>query len=131
METHLKVTGSLLLVLAALHAAFPAYFKWKEELRSLSLINRQMMYVHTAFIALALLLMGLICLTATGELVETELGRKVSLGLAVFWTARLVVQFAGYSAELWHGKRFETTVHIAFSVLWLYFSGTFWLVSLK
>ena len=79
-----------------------------------------MMYVHTLFIALLVLLTGLLCLGYTSDLVHTPLGRVVCLGLGIFWFVRLVVQFVGYSAELWRGKRFETAVHVAFSLFWLY-----------
>ncbi len=125
MEIHFNIAGILLVLLAALHAIFPKYFKWDAELLPLSLINRQMFYIHTFFIAFSLLLMGLLCITSAQELTTTPLGKKVSVGLAVFWIARLVIQFFGYSSELWKGKRFETVMHIAFSILWLYFCWVF------
>jgi hypothetical protein len=125
MELHLKVIGVLLIALALAHAGLPRYFAWKTDLRGLSLINRQMMYVHMFFIALTVFLMGVLCLTSAAEIVTTPLGRKVSLGLAVFWTIRLFVQFFGYSPELWRGKRFETAAHIIVSIFWLYLSVVF------
>jgi len=125
VETQLKFIGALLLLLALLHMGFPRYFNWAPELTPLSLINRQMVYVHTLFIAVVVLLMGILCLTCAPELVGTSLGRKVSLGLGIFWLLRLVVQFVGYSAELWRGKPFETTVHVCFSLLWTYLSVVF------
>ena len=125
MELHFKIIGYLLLVLATVHIIFPRYFNWTVELRSLSLVNRQMVYVHTFFIALVLLLMGLLCITSTKELISTSLGKKISFGLGIFWIARLFIQFFGYSCELWKGKKFETAVHIIFSLLWTYFSILF------
>jgi hypothetical protein len=125
MELHFKIIGILLISLALVHVIFPRYFNWAVELKSLSLINRQMMSVHTLFVALAVLLMGLLCLTSASELVTTNLGRKVSLGLGIFWLIRLFIQFFGYSPELWRGKRFETSVHILFSFLWSYLSFAF------
>jgi len=128
MDVHLKLVGITLIVLATLHAVFPRYFSWREELASLSLINRQVMYVHTFFIALILILMGLLCLSSSQELIETSLGNKIALGLLIFWFVRLVIQFFGYSSQLWKGKRFETVVHILFSLLWAYFSIVFFAV---
>jgi len=125
METHLKIIGILLIGLALSHAFFPRHFRWKEELVSLSLLTRQIMYVHTFFIALVVFLMGLLCVTSADQLTGTMLGKRVSLGMGVFWATRLLVQFFGYSSELWKGKRFETGVHIVFSVLWIYFSVVF------
>ncbi len=125
MEIHFKIIGVLLIALALVHIVFPKYFRWEKELKSLSLINRQMMIVHTFFIALTVFLMGLLCLTSSNELMGTNLGKKISLGLGVFWTIRLFIQFFGYSADLWKGKKFETYMHILFSILWTYFSVIF------
>jgi hypothetical protein len=71
--------------LSLVHLIFPKYFNWKEELKSLSLINKQMMTIHTFFIALVVFLMGLLCLTSATELIETRLGKTISLGLGIFW----------------------------------------------
>lgn len=129
MVTQLKVIGFFLMLLALLHAGFARYFGWRQEFAPVSLINRQMMYVHTFFVAFTVLLMGLLCLTSAPELVGTPLGRKVALGCGIFWLARLLVQFFGYSPQLWRGKRFETIVHVVFSAGWAYLSAVFLLVA--
>ena len=131
MELHLKIIGILLIALSLAHVGLPRYFRWKTDLLGLSLFNRQVMYVHTFFIALAVLLMGVLCLTSAAEITGTQLGRKVSLGLAIFWAARLIVQFFGYSPKLWRGKVFETAVHVMFAVLWIYLTAVFVAVSRK
>lgn len=130
METHLHIIGALLILLALLHVVFPSYFEWKKELQILSTINKEMMVVHTFFIALVVLLMGLLCLTSAQELAYTVLGQRIAIGLAIFWISRFLIQLFGYSSVLWRGKRFETLVHILFSVLWLYMSIVFVLVAL-
>ena len=125
MELHLKIIGVLLIGLAVMHIPFPRRFEWKKELTSLSLLNREMMYVHTLFVALTILLIGILCLTSATDLVNSPLGKRTCLGLAIFWGTRLFVQFFGYSSELWRGKTFETIVHILFSVLWTYITAVF------
>ncbi len=125
MELHFKIIGVLLIALSLIHIVFPKYFNWDKELKSLSLINRQMLTVHTFFIALTVFLMGLLCLTSSTEIIETNLGKKLSLGLGIFWTVRLVIQFFVYSTDLWKGKKFETFMHIVFSLLWTYLSVIF------
>ena len=127
MELHLKIIGSFLIVLSLLHFSFPKYFNWKQELDSLSIINRQMMYVHSYFIAFVVFLMGLLCLTSPAELLTTSLGKRISFGLGIFWLVRLFVQIFGYSSKTWKGKSFETTVHILFSIFWFYLSTVFFL----
>jgi hypothetical protein len=129
MNLHLKIIGMLLVALASLHIVFPKYFNWDKELKSLSLINQQMMTVHTFFVAFTVFLMGLLCLTCSNELIETSLGKKVSLGFGVFWMVRLLIQFVGYSSELWKGKTFETAMHIIFSLFWTYLSVVFFTTS--
>lgn len=128
MELHLKVIGFLLIGLAIVHIIFPKYFNWEKELRSLSLINRQMMYAHTFFIALVVFLMGVLCLVSAREIIETELGKTLALGLGIFWFMRLLFQFFGYSSTLWKGKKFETMVHVLFSLLWTYLTFIFFSV---
>src|SRR5262245_20445968 len=126
MELQIKIIGFILIVLAAIHSLFPRYLNWGKELRALSLINRQIMGVHTFFIGLVVFLIGVLCLSSADELVGTAFGKRVSLGLGVFWLLRLLAQFFGYSPAVWRGKPFETAVHVVFSILWIYLSSVFW-----
>ena len=128
MEIHLKLIGILLGILSLIHIVFPRYFNWKEELDRISLINRQMMKVHTFFISLMVLFMGLLCFFEAGALIHTDLGNKLCIGMAVFWTIRFAFQFFGYSAATWKGKRLETTVHVVFTLFWTYLCIVFWAV---
>lgn len=130
MHLHLKIIGILLIALGLLHVVFPRYFRWKTTTTTLEQVTREILYVHTFFIAFTVLLMGLLCLSSAELLLSTTLGKRICGGLAVFWTARLLFQFFGYSAELWKGKCFETAIHILFSCLWLYLSAVFWLAFL-
>jgi hypothetical protein len=125
MKLWLEINGALLIALALLHAVFPRRFRWSEELRAVSLLTRQILHVHTFFIALTVGLMGLLCVVSADALLATPLGGKICAGLFVFWLCRLLVQFFGYSPELWRGKTFETAVHIVFSLLWLNLTACF------
>jgi len=128
MYFHLKIIGVLLILLAFIHVFFPKYFNWKKDLKPLTLINRQMMTTHTFFIALTVFLIGVLCLTAATDLIETNLGKKISLGIGAFWTIRLFFQLFIYSKQLWKGKKMETTIHILFTILWTYFSCIFFII---
>jgi hypothetical protein len=128
MEWHLKIIGSCLILLGLVHVIFPRQFNWKQELSSLSIVNKEMMYIHTFFIAFTLVLVGLLCLTSTTDLFSTNLGKRVSLGLGIFFSLRLLVQFFGYSSKTWKGKKFETTVHVLFSLFWTYITAIFLLI---
>lgn len=125
MEYLLKFSGGILVGLALLHAGFPRYFRWREELRSITLLTRQIHYIHTFFIALTILLIGLLCLCNAAELLHTPLGHTVSLGLFFFWGCRLALQFFGYSSSIWKGKPFETVIHFMASILWGFLTTVF------
>ena len=125
MLLHLTIIGWLLITLAAVHVIFPRYFNWKDDLAPLSLINRQMMQSHTFFIALMVFAIGLLCVTSATELIGTPLGKKLCLGLMIFWGLRLFFQLFIYSSQLWRGKAFETAMHIAFTGFWLYMTFIF------
>ncbi len=131
MEFQINIIGYLLILLALIHVIFPKYFNWKEELNQLSLINKQVMQVHTFFIALTVLLMGVLCVTSATEITTTSFGKKISFGFGLFWLCRLLIQFFGYSSKLWKGKKFETIVHIVFSILWSFLSYTFLKITLN
>ena len=128
MELHLRIVGGILILLAFIHVVFPGRFDWKSELSSLSLLNRQIMYVHTFFIALMVLLMGVFCIVSSADIINTRLGHQIALGLFLFWAIRLLFQFFVYSPDLWRGKSFETTIHVIFSFLWTYFSVVFFMI---
>ncbi len=86
------------------------------------------MYVHTFFIGLIILLMGLLCLTSPKEIMDTTLGNKIALGLSIFWGSRLITQFFWYSSKLWKGDKLRTLIHIIFSLFWAYLSTVFFIV---
>jgi hypothetical protein len=125
MQIQLKFIGLLLMLLAFIHVFFPKYFNWKKELENLSLINKQMMQVHTFFLALTVFLMGYLCLTEAYQLIATQFGRKICLGFGFFWAIRLFFQFFVYSPKLWKGKTFETIMHVIFSLFWFYLTCFF------
>jgi hypothetical protein len=128
MEFLLKTAGLLLIALSLLHLSFPKRFNWKKEFAGVSVINREMMYIHAFFVGLMLLLIGILCATSSAELLTTPIGHRIALGFAIFFTIRLLLQFFGYSSVLWKGKRFETTAHVLISILWVYLSGVYWMI---
>jgi uncharacterized membrane protein len=128
MELHLKIIGLCLIMLGLVHAIFPQKFNWKQELSLLSIVNKEMMYVHTFFIAFTLFLIGFLCLTSATDLIGTAFGKRVSLGLGIFFFLRLLIQFFGYSSKTWKGKTLETTIHILFSLFWTYITAIFFFI---
>lgn len=131
MEIHLKIIGVLLIVLSLVHAGFPKYFNWKTEFQNVSLVNTQMMYVHTFFVAFMVFLMGVFSFFYANEIISTKLGKIISLGFFIFWFTRLLFQFFVYSPKLWKRKTLETMMHIIFSVFWIYLTTIYLIIFWK
>ncbi len=118
---HLKIIGIALMLLALVHLVLPKWCDWAVELAQLSLLNRQLMQVHTFFIALVVLMFGVLTFFCTDELLsKSRLAQAILAGFTVFWAIRLYFQFFVYAAELWRSKRFETIVHLLFVCFWTY-----------
>lgn len=121
---HVQAAGICLLLLAGLNLFLPRHFGWNDELQRVSLLTRQVFHVHCRFIILTLVLMGLFDLLLADELLKpSPLAAAFLGGLGVFWGLRLVTQWFVYDRRLWVGKRFETAMHLLFSLLWLFLSG--------
>ena len=133
LELHLRIAGALLLLLSVIHLPMPRELGWKEDLAKLTLVNRQVFLVHTAFIVLTLVLMGTLALVYAEELAAPgRLARGVLGGLAIFWGLRLFTQQFVYDRSLWRGNARYTAIHIVFTLLWLYLTAVFgwgWWVS--
>ena len=126
LRLHLQIVGSSLLLLSIMHVVIAKRLNWKQDLSSLTPINRQIFYVHAFFICLVLSLIGALCLLEPSSLLSrTPLARLVLIGLVIFWGTRLVFQWFVYDAAHWRGNRTNTAVHLLFTLLWSYYTLVF------
>ena len=123
---HLRLVGLLLTAVGLAHLALPRALGWGGEMRRLSLVNRQVAYVHAFFIGLACVQFGLLAWLGAGQLLAgSPLARGVLLAAAVFWGCRLGAQLVVFDPALWRGRRLTVLGHVAFVVLWAYVTGVF------
>jgi hypothetical protein len=123
---HLRIVGVLMASLVVVNLYVPWRFHWREEMARLSLLNRQVFQAHAVFLVLTLALFSALLLTSSDALLEpTPLSRAILIGLTIFWTLRLVMQWGFYSPEIWRGHRFNTAMHYLFSAIWVYVSTVF------
>ena len=123
---NLRVIGVLMAGLVVLNVFVPRRFRWREELARLSLVNRQIFEVHAIFLVLTLALFSALLLTSADALLEhTRLARAMLIGLTLFWSLRLAMQWFYYSPAIWRGHRFNTVMHYAFSAMWIYVTAVF------
>lgn len=115
----LRVAGAGLILLAVLHLPIGRHLRWREDAAQLTPINAAIFHVHTFFICLVLVLMGLPCLLdPTIFLEKSRAGAWMSWSYAAFWAIRLYFQWFVYRADLWRGKRMETAMHLWFTLIW-------------
>src|SRR5262245_12556439 len=123
---HLRIVGLVMAGLVVVNMFVPWRFRWRDEMAGLSVLNRQIFEAHAIFLVLTLALFSALLLTSSDALLEpTRLSRAILIGLTIFWTLRMVMQWAFYSPAIWRGHRFNTTMHCVFSIVWVYVTTVF------
>src|SRR5689334_11182811 len=89
----LLVAGILHFALLTASFSVPAVLHWREELRKVDPLTRQLFLVHGAFIVLTIIAFGAISVALPTALIAgTQLGLAVASFIGVFWLGRLFVQ---------------------------------------
>ena len=120
LQLNLACAGVLLLGLGAAHLALPAVLGWRRELAAVSVLNREVSYVHCFFIGLSCVLWGLLPLAAGARLLQPDpVTRLVLAGAVCFWASRLLIQIVLFNR---HAARSVAwlVLSTAGTVLWLY-----------
>ena len=132
MMVHLHLVGLVMAGLVVVNLVVPYWFRWREEMPQLSLINRQIVQAHTLFLVLLLGMFSILLLTCSDALLDhSRLSRTVLAGLTIFWALRMAMQWWFYSPAIWRGHRFHTAMHWVFSATWIYVTAVFGLALLQ
>jgi hypothetical protein len=100
LEPLILIGGLLHFGILVASALVPQVLDWKTSLSRLDPLLRQLIWVHGAFIVLVIVGFGILSLLYPAELAAgTPLGRAVCGFVAVFWAARLGVQFFVFDAR--------------------------------
>jgi hypothetical protein len=84
--------GHIVLSLASL--AIPKFLKWKEELAPLQKLLRQMFWTYAGYILVINFCFGLVSVFGAIELLNTSfLAKCVTFFIAIYWFARVLIQF--------------------------------------
>jgi len=100
MKTWLITGGILHFVILVASALTPRVLDWRANLASLHPFLRRLFWVYGSFIVLVIISFGTVTLVRVGELASSApLARSVCAMIAIFWLARLVVQFFVFDAR--------------------------------
>lgn len=107
-------------------ALVPQALDWKTSLARLDPLSRQIVWVHGGFIVLVIVGFGALSLLLAGELASgAPLARGVCGFIAVFWGARLAVQFLVFDARPHLSSAFLKCGYHALSVVFAYHAAVF------
>jgi hypothetical protein len=122
----LRLAGASLVLLAGLHIPIGRHLKWREDSTRLTPPNAAIFRVHSFFIGLVLVMMGLPCLIEPRVFLEpSHAGSWLAWSFAAFWAIRLYFQWFVFPADLRRGKRLETILHWWFTVYWTSLTALF------
>jgi len=106
METLIKAGGLYNIILIVFHLLFWRIFNWKDDLPSLSFLNRAIMPVLNLSLTFVFVIFAYISLVHSNELLSTSLGRSLLMLIAVFWFARAMMQVVYFKLQHWGSLAF-------------------------
>ena len=77
---------------AIFHLMFWRLFRWREDLASLTYINRSVMQILNLCVTFVFLVMAYVSFFHRPELVQTSLGKTILVAFSLFWFLRMVEQ---------------------------------------
>ncbi|MHB0956883.1 MAG: hypothetical protein ACYC6N_11900 [Pirellulaceae bacterium] len=131
LEWLIFVGGILHFGILLASAMVPRVLDWKGSLQKLDGLSRQLVWVHGAFIVLVIVGFGLLSILFAGDLVAgTPLARAVCLFIALFWAARLAVQWFVFDATPYLRTRLLKVGYHGLTALFLYHAVVYSLAAL-
>ncbi len=112
-------------------ALVPRVLDWRRELAQLDPLTRQLVWVHGAFIVLIIVGFGVVSIGLPAELAGgSRLARAVCGFIAVFWLARLTLQYTFFSAQPYLRTPFLRRGYHGLTCVFLYHVVTYGIAAL-
>lgn len=109
-ETAIIIGGIYNLAFALFHLMFWRLFRWKEDLASLTRINRAIMQVINLCLTFVFLAFAYISLFHRTELLSTSLGNTLLVLIFIFWILRAIEQIVFFGLR----KKMSVTLLVVF-----------------
>ena len=114
----LWIGGLYNLAFLIFHDFFWKIFNWKEDLAKLTPINKAIIQVLNLMLIFVLLLFAYVSFFHIQEMQTTDLGKTVTIFIALFWGIRAVLQLVFFSRT----KLLSYILFVIFVIgFWLYF----------
>ncbi len=97
--TFLFAGGIFHLALAVFHLFFWRIFHWKEDLASLTRVNRAIVQILNLCLTFVFFAAAYISFFHAAELLSAPLGRTILASIALFWILRLILQVVFFGAR--------------------------------
>jgi len=104
--TLIKVGGFYNIGFAFFHLFFWNLFNWKNDLRSLTFINRAIMQVLNLSLTFAFVIFGVISIAFASDLAGSSLGHAFLVLLFLFWFVRGIEQVVFFKLKYWRSRAF-------------------------
>ena len=125
---YIWVAGGIHFLIAVANLPLPRILNYRENLRKVPPIIRQIFVIHSVYIVLVVIGFGLLCVLFASDLTGGHrLGRFVSGGISVFWIIRIPIQLFYYDPDL---RRRYRLVDIGFTLAPVYLGGVLGLAAL-
>lgn len=117
--------GHFLILIASFQV--PSRLRWREDLTHLMPLNRKMLWVQSAFTALTIIAFGTLTLVLHAEMLR---GDRAAMGLvcfiAIYWTARILVDAFYFKHEDWPRGTLFLLGHILLTSLFAALACSYW-----
>jgi hypothetical protein len=113
LELWLRIAAVTQIALAGLSLCLARILDWKPDMARMSLLVRQVFEIHGWFIALTLVIWGVLTWQFAPEMAAhpTQLARWLCAAIGAFWGLRTVMQWTHYSTSHWRGNTPRTVIH--------------------
>lgn len=126
LPTVLQIAGLLHFALLTASFSVPGVLRWKEELRKVDPLTRQLFLVHGGFIVLTIIAFGVMSLALAHALVGgSTLGVALAGFISLFWLCRLLVQLFYFHAEAHLTNAFLRLGYRALTLLFVFFTAVY------
>lgn len=126
LNSLLQFAGVSMVCLALAHLSFSRMLNWREDLRKLTAINRQVFIVHTVFLAIGILMLGVDCIFFSQTLTDrSQLAMVATASFAMCWFSRLVCQLFIFTGPISENSKLEAVLRICGTSLWTFYTALF------